>query len=288
MLKRAFAFLLLLTVGACGGGNSTTTSPSPTATPTPTPTTTFSLSGQVTDSMTGIGISGATVSIAPSFSPDAGKSTTTGNSGNYSLTGLQPSGFTVIVSASNYASRSQIVTLASDQTLSFQLIVRADVITFDGLTVDGVCPATPSPSPSCAVRTYSESGFTVLATSGDWFVRSDYGNPAPFIQFWATAGSTVTDTIQVTAGGATFGFKSVDLYSSTTPIPYTITGLRNSTTTFIVAATLPNPQGNFATVVNPQADVIDTLVVSLSNAAALAQCPTCANPMGLDNIVVTH
>src|SRR5439155_1992973 len=73
-----------------------------------------------------------------------------------------------------------------------------------------------------------------------------------------------------------FNFKSVDLYSSTTPIPYTITGLRNSTTTFTMAATLPNTFGNFATVVNPQAaDVIDTLVIRLSNPAAIC----CANPM---------
>jgi len=52
-----------------------------------------------------------------------------------------------------------------------------------------------------------------------------------------------------------------------------------------MAPTLPNTFGNFATVVNPQAaDVIDTLVRRLSNPAAIC----CANPMGVDNIVVTR
>jgi hypothetical protein len=51
-----------------------------------------------------------------------------------------------------------------------------------------------------------------------------------------------------------------------------------------MAATLPNTFGNFLTVLNPQAaDLIDTLVISLSNPAA----PCCANPMGVDNIAVS-
>lgn len=143
-------------------------------------------------------------------------------------------------------------------------------ITFDGLTADG-----------SAVSSYTESGFTVLATSGSWMVVTTYGNPAPFIQFVSPARSTVTGAIQVTAGGGAFGFASVDLYSSATPIPYTITGLRNSRATFTMASTIPDIFGNFATVGNPQsADMIDTVVISLSN-------PCCFNPMGIDNIVVT-
>jgi hypothetical protein len=105
------------------------------------------------------------------------------------------------------------------------------------------------------------------------------------MDFFAPAGTTVTGAIQVKAGGATFSFKSVDLYSSTTPIPYTITGLRSSTSMFTMAATLPNTFGDFATVVNPNAaSMVDTLMISLSNPSAAC----CTNPMGLDNIVVTH
>lgn len=78
---------------------------------------------------------------------------------------------------------------------------------------------------------------------------------------------------------------SVDLYSSTTPIPYVITGIANSTTVFSIQKTQGNTFGNFATVVNPNpTTLIDALLIRLSNPAA----PCCSNPMGLDNIVVLY
>jgi hypothetical protein len=80
---------------------------------------TLVLSGQVTDSTAGAGISGATVRIADG--PNVGKSATTDGSGNYSLPGLQPSGFTVNVSAHKYVSQSIGVTLTSNQMLSVRL-----------------------------------------------------------------------------------------------------------------------------------------------------------------------
>lgn len=152
-------------------------------------------------------------------------------------------------------------------------------ITFSGLTA-----GTDDGAVGPAVTAYTEAGFTVTATSGSWTVDA-YGNPGPSIVFWAEAGTTVAGAIQVTAAAAPFGFKSVDLYASTTPIPYTITGLRNGMTVFTMAATQRNTFGDFATVVNSQtASLIDALVISLSNAAA----PCCRNPMGLDNIVLTR
>ncbi len=148
-------------------------------------------------------------------------------------------------------------------------------MSFNGLTADG----TP-------VTIYSESGFSVSASLGSWVVRTTYGNPAPFIQFRAAAATAVTGQIQVSADGhASFSFKSVDLYSSTTPIPYTITGVRNDAIVFTAADTLPNTFGNFRTVVNPHGtDIIDTLSISLTNSSA----PCCANPMGLDTIVLSQ
>jgi hypothetical protein len=152
----------------------------------------------------------------------------------------------------------------------------AGTIAFDGLAAAG---------DGATVTSYSELGFSIVATSGSWTVWTRYGRPAPFIQFSAAAGSTVTGSIQVTAGGATFGFASVDFYASTTKIPYTITGSRNAVTAFTIADTLGNTFGNFRTVVNPKAGAtIDTLTITLTNPAA----PCCANPMGLDNIVVTR
>jgi Carboxypeptidase regulatory-like domain len=112
--KRGCVVGLLILASACGS-NSTTS-------PTPTPTATkFSLTGQVAESTptTIKAIPGATVTIVDG--PNAGKSATTDGSGNYNLTGLQPSGFTVNVSANNYVSQSSGVTLTSNQTLSFRL-----------------------------------------------------------------------------------------------------------------------------------------------------------------------
>jgi hypothetical protein len=88
-----------------------------------------------------------------------------------------------------------------------------------------------------------------------------------------------TGTIQVTAFGATFSFKSVDLYASAVPIiPYQITGLRKFTTVFTLTNTVQNTFGKFATVVNSQpSPVIDTLIISLTDGVGA---------MGLDNIAL--
>ncbi len=115
------------------------------------------------------------------------------------------------------------------------------IVGFDSLSVD-----------AASVITYTESGFKVSAMSGDWSVRTTYGNPSPLIQFWAPGGSTVVGEIQVGAAGSAFYFKSVDLYSSTTPIPYTIKGLRKSSTVFttlrgITASPGCNSQGSRST-----------------------------------------
>jgi hypothetical protein len=148
-------------------------------------------------------------------------------------------------------------------------------LTFNSLTGSG----TP-------VTIYSESGFLVSANPGNWVVNATYGNPAPFIQFESSGGNAVTGQIQVWADGrAAFSFKSIDLYSSTTKIPYTIIGTRDLAIVFTLADTLPNTFGNFRTVVNPHGtDAIDMLTISLSNSSA----PCCPNPMGLDNIVLSQ
>jgi uncharacterized repeat protein (TIGR03803 family) len=154
----------------------------------------------------------------------------------------------------------------------------ATVIGFGGLTVNGA-----------SFTSYTESGFTVSALSGPWVGVTNYGQtsgqPIGFIDFSGPGGATVTGEVHVSAGGAVFTFNSVNLYSSTTPIPYTITGLRNSSTVFTISGTLPNTFGEFRTVANPSAAaVIDTLSIVLTNAAF----PCCGNPMGLDTIVLTR
>jgi hypothetical protein len=165
------------------------------------------------------------------------------------------------------ASRSTSA-IPSPSTTSPPPTPTSGTITFNGLAAlaDG-----------SAVSTYTELGFTVLATPGSWMAETYYGNPGPSLTFKSPGG-----TVQVTAGGAAFGFTSIDLYSSTTTVPYTITGLRNSKTAFTLANTLPNTFGNFVTVTNPQAAVmVDTLVINLTNSAPGV------NPIGVDNVAVS-
>jgi hypothetical protein len=150
--------------------------------------------------------------------------------------------------------------------------IQPGTITFDGLTQH-----------LAGVSTYEERGFTLQASGAGWQAVTSYGTPPPFITFTAPGGSTVTGELRVTGGGQAFSFASVDLYASTTPIPYVITGSRNGGTVFTLDGRLPNTFGRFlpVTAADPSA-VIDTLTIRLTNAAA----PCCPNPMGLDNIVL--
>jgi hypothetical protein len=132
-----------------------------------------------------------------------------------------------------------------------------------------------------AFTSYTEAGYTLKASGASWTVSTTYGNPRPFVQFLAQGGETVPGQIDVTAGGATFPFRSVDLYASIIPIPYRIQGFRNGAEVFVVAGTVPNTFGNFRTVENPSAStLIDTLRITLTNTGP----PCCRNPMGLDNL----
>jgi hypothetical protein len=151
-------------------------------------------------------------------------------------------------------------------------------IGFDGLTVR-----------NAPFVTYTQSGFTVTpisSTTAAWKVMTTSAHTPPFVYFERPASSQpLSGQIQVNAGGSAFTFRSVDLYSSITPIPHTFEGLSHGTTVFTVSGTVPNTFGNFATVVNPRStDLIDQLVITLTNPGT----PCCPNPMGLDNIVLTH
>jgi hypothetical protein len=142
----------------------------------------------------------------------------------------------------------------------------------------------PAPDP---FATYTESGFTVSPTQSSWVVQPSNGFPAPFIGFGFDFSTNVIGQVQVVATGhATFRFKSVDLWSLSSPFPYTITGFRNSAPVFTLTGAVSRTFGNFRTLVNPHSnDVIDTLSISLANPP---ECPTCINPVGLDNISLSR
>jgi len=133
--------------------------------------------------------------------------------------------------------------------------------------------------------THAESGFSISVVSADWIALTTYGNPQPFIQFTGAAGVTTTGELRVTAGGAPFWLNSIDLYSSTTKIPYVIEGFLNSELMFSIVDVVGNTFGAFARRSNPKADVpVQEVRIRLSNPSA----PCCGNPMGVDNIVVSR
>jgi hypothetical protein len=137
-----------------------------------------------------------------------------------------------------------------------------------------------------AVSTYSESGFTVSAVSAEWVGITTFGNPGPFLQFFASGG-TVTGEVRFSSGGAPFWFQSVDFYSSVTRIPYVLEGSLSSELAFIQLEVLGNTFGNFVRVSNRRPDLpVDVLLVRLSNSIPPGVSGT--NPMGLDNIVVNR
>lgn len=136
-----------------------------------------------------------------------------------------------------------------------------------------------------AFTTHKACGLEIAVTAGTWEASTTYGQPAPFVQFLSPAGTLTTGEITVSGAGATFAFTSVDIYSSTTRIPFEITGLAGLAPVFTLQGEQGNTFGRFATIAVPGGTAqIDTLRIRLKNPAA----PCCANPVGLDNIRVVR
>ena len=233
--------------------------------------------------------------------------------GTVTLTAAAPAdGFALTLSADSAAATvpSTIAVPAGATTAAFDIattrVTTATVVTINAqaggvrrttalrLQIDpaGLTPTTGYTVGFSALRenkaaftTHVESGFTVSAVAGDWMAITTYGNPQPFVEFYAPAGTTGTGEIRITAGGAPFWLNSVDFYSSTTKIPYVIDGFFNSEQVFSVVDVIGNTFGAFARRSNPNAStVVDELRIRLSNPSA----PCCTNPMGLDNIVLSR
>jgi hypothetical protein len=239
---------------------------------------TFSLSGTVTDSETGAGVAGAKVMV--SSGPDYGASATADSSGAYTLNGLTQGGLSVKATAAGFLSGSTSLYLQSNQVAKISLARDPKAIPFPTAPAGATVIAFSGISHEAPITRYTESGFTVSASSSGWLGNTAYGHPAPYIGFWAEPNSVVSQRVDLAAGGAAFTFVSVELYSSTTRIPYTIVGTRNGAEIFRLSDELPNTLGNFRAVVNPYSALVDAVSITLTNNAVAR------NPMGLDTIVV--
>jgi carboxypeptidase family protein len=242
------------------------------------------IDGHVTDGVSRGVLPNVIISVLSGAS--AGMSTRTDPHGDYTLTGLTPDAIVLVASATSYIPVSRPVGAGSSTRVDFVL--------------PRVPPPPPPPQPplNSAVisfagiggqlspfTTYVESGFTIAASLANWTAIRTFGHPAPFIQFEVPAGASAIGDVRVTAGGRVFRFQSVDVYSSTTQIPWTFTGFLSSVPVFTANGVVGHTFGNFATVGNIDSTVnVDALVIRLTNPAFAC----CSNPVGLDNILVVH
>jgi carboxypeptidase family protein/Big-like domain-containing protein len=233
--------------------------------------TSFTLSGAVTDATTRLPIAGAAV-VARDASGTS-RTATTNSTGRYSIPDLPSGALDISVRADGYAPSLQSARLTADLTIDVALARASDctVIGFDGL------------ARTDTFSSYAACGFTVTATTSNWSVSTTTGRPPPFVAFTSRALASTAGEVIVTAA-AQFKFQSVDLYSSTTPVLYTITGIANGT----AAASLQNTlgtTGDFVTISNTQTSpALDALVIRLTT--PVTSC--CASTIGIDNVVLVR
>jgi hypothetical protein len=141
----------------------------------------------------------------------------------------------------------------------------AAVIDFAGLPGNNLDP----------FSSFTEFGFTVTNTAGNWFVVKIFGNPVPSVGC-QTCGP---GTLHVTGGQFTFG--SVDIGEATpTSFGYTITGFLSGVQVLSQTGTLAaNMQGSWSTIAsNNPSQSLDSLFISINTANVLT------NDGNIDNI----
>lgn len=151
-------------------------------------------------------------------------------------------------------------------------LARADVtITFDSL---------PGSNGDTFTGPYSENGFSVTATAGDWFVAKVFGNPIPDL-FAGPIGSPSLSELTVTKdGGGSFGFRQADFSSNNGRSSLTYKGYLGAALVYTNSQFIPDAIA-FNAYLNPDVlTQIDRLVISIDPIGS----PTSIN---IDNIVLT-
>jgi PEP-CTERM motif-containing protein len=145
--------------------------------------------------------------------------------------------------------------------------VAAAIIDFGGLPGVNGDPLAP----------YSEDGFTVTPTRGNWFEAHAFGNPVPSI-FAGPIGSPLTSQISVVdSDGDDFTFRSVDFSSNNGDSEYTIEGFLNGVSVLLLTDVTGGFPGPWNTVSDLSGTVIDELQITLNPTGS----PT---SMNVDNI----
>jgi hypothetical protein len=134
----------------------------------------------------------------------------------------------------------------------------ATTITFSGLAGANGTP----------VATYTEGGFTVSTTLGQFFQGQVFGNPIPSLFAGPAQGGPVNDALDVTRnGGGSFNFASVDLAANNGNVNFTLTGFLGGIQQYVFNGVEPGrPPGPFGfdTIISPDAaTAIDDVRIAL-------------------------
>jgi hypothetical protein len=134
----------------------------------------------------------------------------------------------------------------------------ATTITFSGLTSAN----------GTLVATYTEGGFAVTTTLGEFFQGQAFGNPIPSLFAGPAQGGPANDALDVTRnGGGSFNFASVDLAANNGNVNFTITGFLGGVPQYVFNGVEPGrPPGPFGfdTIINPDATIsIDDARIAL-------------------------
>jgi hypothetical protein len=123
----------------------------------------------------------------------------------------------------------------------------ATTITFSGLSGANGTP----------VATYTEGGFTVTTTLGQFFQGQVFGNPIPSLFAGPAQGGPANDALDVTRnGGGSFNFAAVDLAANNGNVNFTFTGFLGGIQQYVFNGVEPGrPPGPFGfdTIINPDA-----------------------------------
>ena len=164
-----------------------------------------------------------------------------------------------------------IRTLVAASGLLFAVIIPASAAT---TTIDfnGLPGANNDP-----FSTFTENGYTVTNSQGQFFVGELYGNPIPDI-FAGPAYGPATDAITVTAGGATFSLDQFDLSANNGATGYTLSGSLNGSSVFAVVGTDSTLDAFITENPGLSADVIDSLTLQFTGSGT---------SFNVDNIVLS-
>lgn len=153
-VRYLFAVAMAIAAAGCSGNADSPVAPSTTITPVPSapsPDTTFTLRGRVrmTAPTETTGIGGATVRIGEGV--NAGRTAVTNMMGYYQFTDLRPSSFIIDISADEYLTKSERVSLDRDLAADFHLtsVPRQMTHTSTGSIAagDGTCHDGSGPRP---------------------------------------------------------------------------------------------------------------------------------------------